>query len=774
MTWVCKECNNNNPDSATECELCGCTERLEVAVAAPVTASLSLTRAEALRLSAGGGSVYIEGCYKTIEASAFKGQRSITSVTLEAGVDSIRAHAFEGCTNLTTVTVEGDLSLIGVSAFDGCTSLRHFTVGGSIRTISDKAFHNCRALTAKPTASRVAASAFLCDAPSSSSSSLSSLSARAASTSFSSGSRPSIPTPPSRPATSTSTTRSSSTSSSSRPYSGSDTRSTSTSSSSSSYSGSTSRSTSSTTRSSSTYSSYSTPSSSTTRSRRRFGSSLSLSPKQVVALVICGLLTLGAIGAFAAIAIMWGDLFNSFDWGNIVAAFGTLIVYLVLLVLPKRKPGTLPLGGASIVSLVIAFGHLLGHRYGGNFAGMLFIPILTIVFNLVAAIVNWVRRNRNLRAAHFLMALSAMVGFLSIGGVNIELGLDSDTAMYLLGTCMTLGIFALSLFIRSLVGMYGRSTSATRAHATSLFTGSAIAIINMAVHSALVWTNYYMAAMLVQIGVIVIAFLRLLGSRGTSKAGVFNSVVMLLAGIASTVCIALPDLASTWWATPPVMMGFLCAAFALPLLYSLDKLISDRGTVMSTAESGLMLVHFILIGLIPRYYEGFFIPFSLLLIGFCVYRAVQAFKRRSIPKRFGVLAVLRAVFTLISVITAMFVMGAEIEHNWALFSSVGIVLSLVSLITLIGKYLYDKTRFFAYPAHLIGIGVVTVANILLFALVPAYRTYAIVLSLAGAIFSLAEGIYDFKDSEPKAGAVAMVELGINAILFIAVMVTSFN
>ena len=757
MTWVCKECNNNNPDSATECELCGCTERLEVAVAAPVTASLSLTRAEALRLSAGGGSVYIEGCYKTIEASAFKGQRSITSVTLEAGVDSIRAHAFEGCTNLTTVTVEGDLSLIGVSAFDGCTSLRHFTVGGSIRTISDKAFHNCRALTAKPTASRVAASAFLCDAPSSSSSSLSSLSARAASTSFSSGSRPSIPTPPSRPATSTSTTRSTSTSSSS-----------------SSYSSSTSHSTSSTTRSTSTYSSYSTPSGSTTRSRRRFGSSLSLSAKQVVALVICGLLTLGAIGAFAAIAIIWGDLFNSFDWGNIVAAFGTLIAYLVLLVLPKRRPGTLPLGGASIVSLAIAFGHLLGHRYGGNFAGMLFIPILTIVFNLVAAIVNWVRRNRNLRAAHFLMALSAMVGFLSMGGVNLDLGLDSDTAMYLLGTCMTLGVFALSLFIRSLVGMYGRSTSATRAHATSLFTGSAIAIINMAVHNALVWTNYYMAAMLVQIGVIVIAFLRLLGSRGTSKAGVFNSVVMLLAGIASTVCIALPDLASTWWATPPVMMGFLCAAFALPLLYSLDKLISDRGTVMSTAESGLMLVHFILIGLIPRYYEGFFIPFSLLLIGFCVYRAVQAFKRRSIPKRFGVLAVLRAVFTLISAIVAIFVMGAEMEHNWALFSSVGIVLSLVSLITLIGKYLYDKTRFFAYPAHLIGIGVVTVANILLFALVPAYRTYAIVLSLAGAIFSLAEGIYDFKDSEPKAGAVAMVELGINAILFIAVMVTSFN
>ena len=79
--------------------------------------------------------------------SAFRGCRSLTSITIPDSVTSIGGAALEGCTSLTTVTIPDSVTSIGGSAFRDCTSLASVTIGNSVTSIGSAAFWGCTSLT---------------------------------------------------------------------------------------------------------------------------------------------------------------------------------------------------------------------------------------------------------------------------------------------------------------------------------------------------------------------------------------------------------------------------------------------------------------------------------------------------------------------------------------------------------------------------------------------------------------------------------------------------
>ena len=61
---------------------------------------------------------------KVIEAGAFYGCTSLTSVTIPNSVVAIGSFAFYECTNLTSVTIGNNVTYIGESAFERCDRLK--------------------------------------------------------------------------------------------------------------------------------------------------------------------------------------------------------------------------------------------------------------------------------------------------------------------------------------------------------------------------------------------------------------------------------------------------------------------------------------------------------------------------------------------------------------------------------------------------------------------------------------------------------------------------
>ena len=68
----------------------------------------------------------------------------------EANIDtatSINAYAFRGCTSITSVTIGDQLTSIGSQAFNGCSSLTSITIGEGVTSIGSYAFSECTSLT---------------------------------------------------------------------------------------------------------------------------------------------------------------------------------------------------------------------------------------------------------------------------------------------------------------------------------------------------------------------------------------------------------------------------------------------------------------------------------------------------------------------------------------------------------------------------------------------------------------------------------------------------
>ena len=82
-----------------------------------------------------------------INAYAFYGCTSITSVTIGDQVTSIGEWAFYNCTSLTSVTIGDSVTSIGEWAFYNCGSLTSIVIPDSVTSIGDYAFDECSGLT---------------------------------------------------------------------------------------------------------------------------------------------------------------------------------------------------------------------------------------------------------------------------------------------------------------------------------------------------------------------------------------------------------------------------------------------------------------------------------------------------------------------------------------------------------------------------------------------------------------------------------------------------
>ncbi len=83
----------------------------------------------------------------TIEASAFAGNTTITSVSIGKNVKNIGANAFSGCTSLTKITGCAAVTTIEANAFKGCKKLISVAGCKKLVTIGDSAFEGCTKLT---------------------------------------------------------------------------------------------------------------------------------------------------------------------------------------------------------------------------------------------------------------------------------------------------------------------------------------------------------------------------------------------------------------------------------------------------------------------------------------------------------------------------------------------------------------------------------------------------------------------------------------------------
>ncbi|MCD8372697.1 MAG: leucine-rich repeat protein [Clostridia bacterium] len=82
-----------------------------------------------------------------INAYAFCGCLSITSVAIESGSTCVGPQAFYGCTSLVSMSMANGVTSIGNYAFYGCTSLKDIDIGSGVTSIGENAFRECTALT---------------------------------------------------------------------------------------------------------------------------------------------------------------------------------------------------------------------------------------------------------------------------------------------------------------------------------------------------------------------------------------------------------------------------------------------------------------------------------------------------------------------------------------------------------------------------------------------------------------------------------------------------
>jgi hypothetical protein len=83
---------------------------------------------------------------RVIGNSAFKENKTITSVVIPQGVTKIGSRVFWYCTSLASVTIPNSVTEIGRWAFEDCTSLASITIPNGVTAIGDSASAGCTSL----------------------------------------------------------------------------------------------------------------------------------------------------------------------------------------------------------------------------------------------------------------------------------------------------------------------------------------------------------------------------------------------------------------------------------------------------------------------------------------------------------------------------------------------------------------------------------------------------------------------------------------------------
>ena len=91
-------------------------------------------------------SITIPNSVTRIENAAFSGCTSLTNVTIPNSVTRIEWGAFKRCNSLTSITIHNSITEIGQHAFEDCISLISVTIGSGVIWIGDSAFFGCKKL----------------------------------------------------------------------------------------------------------------------------------------------------------------------------------------------------------------------------------------------------------------------------------------------------------------------------------------------------------------------------------------------------------------------------------------------------------------------------------------------------------------------------------------------------------------------------------------------------------------------------------------------------
>ena len=83
---------------------------------------------------------------RIIGSNAFKGKKSLYSITISNTVEKIDISAFEGCINLSKVEFSAHINAISSYAFKDCVALENITIPESVEHIGDCAFWGCKNL----------------------------------------------------------------------------------------------------------------------------------------------------------------------------------------------------------------------------------------------------------------------------------------------------------------------------------------------------------------------------------------------------------------------------------------------------------------------------------------------------------------------------------------------------------------------------------------------------------------------------------------------------
>jgi len=92
-------------------------------------------------------SITIPSSVTSIGDYAFNCCSSLTRITIPSSVTSIGGAAFAACQSLTSITIPSSVTSIGACAFIACNNLTSITIPSSVTSIGDEAFHSCRSLT---------------------------------------------------------------------------------------------------------------------------------------------------------------------------------------------------------------------------------------------------------------------------------------------------------------------------------------------------------------------------------------------------------------------------------------------------------------------------------------------------------------------------------------------------------------------------------------------------------------------------------------------------
>ena len=79
----------------------------------------------------------------TIDNTAFKGNKNITSVAISNGVTTLEKSTFTGCSNMTLITIPGSVAIIPNGKCMSCSNLVMVNILDGVESIVDAAFWNC-------------------------------------------------------------------------------------------------------------------------------------------------------------------------------------------------------------------------------------------------------------------------------------------------------------------------------------------------------------------------------------------------------------------------------------------------------------------------------------------------------------------------------------------------------------------------------------------------------------------------------------------------------